>query len=68
MYVVMYKVSKEAAMSAGPSVMGPFEIYAQAKEYESFLSDQGYRWVRVSVLIPAIKISRFITSEGDSKE
>lgn len=67
MYVVMYKVSKEAAMMVGPSVMGPFEVYDQAKEYEEFLSNQGYRWVKVSVLIPAIKISRFISSEGDSK-
>lgn len=67
MYVVMYKVSKEVAMMVGPSVMGPFEVFRQAEEYRDFLGTQGYRWVKIGTLIPAIRLDRFITSEGDSK-
>lgn len=67
-YVVMYKVSKEAAMSVGPSVIGPFENYNDAKNHKNFLKTQGYRWVMTSPLIPAIRLDRFITSEGDSLE
>lgn len=60
-YVVVYQLSKEVAISREPAVMGPFFDKIEATKYADFLSDQGYRWVRVAVLIPAIKIDRFIS-------
>jgi hypothetical protein len=60
-YVVVYQLSKEVAISRTPAVMGPFHDKVEATRYADFLSGQGYRWVRVSVLIPAINVERFIS-------
>ena len=59
-YVIVYQLSKEVAISREPAVMGPFYSKLEAIQHADFLSNQGYRWVRVSVLIPPIKSERFI--------